>query len=61
MTSLLVRNIVLCQITVLKTVLYTTKPKVLSAEPQQICLTIVSTLIDICVDWMLLFENWYSL
>jgi hypothetical protein len=47
MTSLVARNIVLRQITVPETVLRTTKPEVLTAEPQQICLMIVSTLIDV--------------
>jgi hypothetical protein len=50
MTSLVTRNVVLCQIAVPETVLCTTKPEVLSAEPQQICLMIVSTLIDVYVD-----------
>ena len=58
MTSLVARNIVLRQITVPEKVLCTTKPEVLTAEPQQICLMIVvSTLIDVYVDCMLLFET----
>jgi hypothetical protein len=57
MTSLVARNFVLLQITVPETVLCTTKPEVLTDEPQQICLTIVSTLIDVYVDCMLLFEK----
>jgi len=51
MTSLVARNIVLRQTTVPETVLCTTEPEVLTAEPQQICLMIVSTLIDVYVDW----------
>jgi hypothetical protein len=57
MTSLVARSIVLRQITVPEKVLCTTKPEVLTAEPQQICFMIVSTLIDVYVDCMLLFEN----
>jgi hypothetical protein len=57
MMSLVARHIVLLQITVPETVLCTTKPEVLTDEPQQICLMIVSTLIDVYVDCMLLFEK----
>jgi hypothetical protein len=57
MTSLVAHIIVLRQITVPETVLYTTKPKVSTAGPQQICVQIVSTLIDVYVDCMLLFEH----
>jgi hypothetical protein len=50
MSSLAARNIVLRQITVPETVLCTTKPEVSIAEPQQICLMVVSKLIDVYVD-----------